>query len=297
MPSPVQLLAVPNVSEGSNLQTIEAIGAGFTAGTGARLLDLHSDRDHQRTVYTLTGEAGELAEALLAGARVALDLIDISDGRGAHPHVGAIDVLPLVYLGLRARGAACAEALLTADLIGHDLQVPVFLYGELALERTRAELRSGGAGHLGERLQAGELRQDYGPGRLHRTAGATLVAARPPLVAFNVELAGGATVKDAQRIAALIREGGEEGLDGVRAIGLMLQSGGQGPRAQVSLNIERPELVPLREVVEAVARHAQIAGAELVGLAPKAAFEGFPTDVAMPRFDPDRHLIENALGF
>jgi glutamate formiminotransferase / 5-formyltetrahydrofolate cyclo-ligase len=297
MPSSLPLLAVPNVAEGSDSSVIEAIGEAFVAGGRVRLLDVHSDEDHQRTVYTLVGELGELAEALLAGARVAVDLVDISDGRGAHPHVGAIDVVPVVYLAPRARGAACAEALLTGDLIGDRLQLPVFLYGQLGRERTRSDLRSGGPERLRQRLQAGQLKQDFGPGTLHRTAGATLVGARPPLVAFNLELAQGATLEDARRIAAAIREGGEEGLDGVRAIGVALRSGGGGPRAQVSTNVERPERVPLKAVVEAVARHREIASAELVGLAPRAALVGFPAELPIVGFDPGRHLIENALGF
>ncbi len=125
---------------------------------------------------------------------------------------------------------------------------------------------------------------------MHPTAGATLVAARPPLVAFNLELAPPATIEDARRIAGLVREGGKEGLPGVRAIGVSLH---RGP--QVSMNVERPTEIPLRAVVEAVRRHAEVACAELVGLAPAAAWEGFPEDVPVPGFDPARHVIENAL--
>ena len=189
------------------------------------------------------------------------------------------------------RGAACAEALVAAEEIGA-LGVPVFLYGELGDGRTRAELRRGGVKALAERMRSGELTPDFGPAAPHPTAGATLVGARPPLVAFNLELMPPATVADARRIAGLIREGGAEGLPGVRAIGVALD--GRGP--QVSFNIERPTEVPLRTVVEAVEAHAVIACAELVGLAPAAALEGFPTDLPMPGFDPARHVIEKALG-
>ena len=204
--------------------------------------------------------------------------------------MGAVDVVPVVYLDPALRGAACAEALVTAEEIGA-LGVPVFLYGELSGGRHRAELRRGGVKALAERMRSGELTPDFGPGVPHPTAGATLVGARPPLVAFNLELMAPATVQDAHRIAALIREGGAEGLSGVRAIGVALE---RGP--QVSFNIERPTEVPLRTVVEAVQAHAAIACAELVGLAPAAALEGFPTDVPMPGFDPTRHTIEKALG-
>ncbi len=128
---------------------------------------------------------------------------------------------------------------------------------------------------------------------MHPTAGATLVAAREPLVAFNLQLAPPATLKRAQGIAALLRDGGAEGLPGVRALGVQLS----GAVAQVSMNIERPLEVTLAAVIEAVRRHARVDSAELVGLAPRAALEDFPEDVPLPGFDPARHLIENALGF
>jgi glutamate formiminotransferase len=289
------LLAVPNVSEGRDRTAVTAIGAAF-ASRGARLLDSHSDADHHRTVFTLAGPPGALGDALLLGASAALDHIEL-DRRaaseiGQHPHVGAIDVVPLIYLDRAARGAACAEALVVADRIGEQLGVPVFLYGALANGRSRAELRRGGPVWLAERIGSGELRPDFGPRRPHPGAGATLVAARAPLVAFNLQLAAPASLDDARRIAGLLREGGVEGLPGLRAIGVELN----GAIAQVSMNVERPLELPLAEVVEAVRRHAEVTSAELVGLAPRAAFDGFPADVPLPGFDPERHLIENALG-
>ena len=285
------LLAVPNVSEGRERGTVEAIGSAF-AGAGARLLDTHSDRAHERSVYTLAGEAGALAEELLAGARVAVERIDIRDGRGAHPHIGALDVVPIVYLDQDSRGAACAEALVVADRIGEELAVPVFLYGALSGGRSRAELRRGGAPELASRMAAGELRPDFGPHRLHERAGATLVAAREPLVAFNLELAPPATVADARRIASLVREGGEEGLPGVRAIGVALAA----PIAQLSMNVEQPRRVTLGEIVARVRRHAELDRAEIVGLAPRDALEGFPEDLPIAGFDPARQVIENVLS-
>jgi glutamate formiminotransferase len=297
---PPTLLAVPNVSEGRDAATIAAVAAAIT---GARVLDVHSDHDHHRSVYTLAGTPGELADALLAGARVALERIDVvarahhdPSLRGQHPHVGAVDVMPIVYLRECDRGAACAEALVVADRVGHELQVPVFLYGELTegpsgAPRSRAELRRGGVAGLMSRM--GELRPDFGPPRLHPTAGATLVAARPPLVAFNLQLAAPATLAEARVVAARIREGGEEGLPGLRAIGVELGGG----VAQVSMNVERPFEVPLVLIVEAVRRHAPVHSAELVGLAPAAALEGFPEDLPMPGFDSARHVLENALGW
>ena len=292
MTSPPTLLAVPNVSEGRDRAALDAIGAAFAAAEGVRLLDRHSDRDHHRAVFTLAGHPGALADALLKGARVAVQEIEIGDGRGAHPHVGALDVVPVVYLDDGARGAACAEALVVADRIGQEFAVPVFLYGALAGGRTRAQLRRGGAVRLGQRMRAGELRPDFGPLQAHPGAGATLVAAREPLVAFNLQLEQPAKVEDARMIAGLSREGGAEGLPGVRAIGVELE----GAIAQVSMNVERPGEVPLARVVQAVRRHAALASAELVGLAPRAALEGFPEDLQMVGFDPACHVIENALS-
>src|SRR5271165_6298570 len=153
--TPPILLAVPNVSEGRDRATIGAIGSAFageppastrgggdqsvvSAPRGARLLDVHSDRDHHRSVYTLAAVPGRLADAMLAGAAVAVERIDVmarrADDRaeaGEHPFVGVLDVAPIVYLDSAARGAACAEALVVADRVGEELEVPVFMYGEL----------------------------------------------------------------------------------------------------------------------------------------------------------------------
>jgi glutamate formiminotransferase/glutamate formiminotransferase/formiminotetrahydrofolate cyclodeaminase len=287
------LLSVPNVSEGRSPATLDAIGRAFTASGSVRLLDLHADTDHHRAVFTLAGPPGQLAQALLQGARTAIGSIDLSTPRGLHPHVGAVDVVPLVHLTRGLRGAATVEALLTAELLASELNLPVFLYGVLAGGRTRAEIRRGGPPELLRRMTAGELAPDFGPDRPHPTAGAVLVGARPPLVAFNLELGPPADEHTARRIAAAIREGGPEGLPGVRAIGLTLA--GRNGRAQVSCNIEDPTAVPLAAVVAAVVAHAPVAAAELVGLAPRAAFAGFPDDLPIPGFDPVRHLIENAL--
>jgi glutamate formiminotransferase len=279
------LLAIPNVSEGRDRGAIEAIGAAFDA----RLLDIHSDPDHNRSVFTLAGAPGELAGAVLGGAGETVRRVDVNRHVGIHPRVGAIDVAPIVYLDPAERGAACAEALVLGDRLGEELGLPVFLYGELGGGRTRAELRRGGPARLAERMGAGELRPDFGPRRLHPRAGAVLVAARPPLVAFNVELAPPATLDDARAIAARIRDGGEEGLPAVRAIGLWLDARGV---AQVSTNVEDHRAVPLARVVEAIARHAAPSRAELVGLAPRAAFDAFPDELPVA----GRRTVEDALA-
>ncbi len=252
------LLAVPNFSEGRDGDAIAAIAKALDA----RLLDVHSDADHNRSVFTLAGEPGKLAQAVLRGAREAIGRIDLNRHEGRHPRVGAIDVAPIVYLDEADRGAACAEALVLADLLAEQLELPVFLYGDLGGARTRAELRRGGSELLEQRIESGELVPDFGPRRLHPTAGAVLVAARPPLVAFNVELAPPATLEDARGIAHAIREGGPEGFPGVRAIGLWLE---HRRVAQVSTNVEDHRAVPLAGVVEAVARRAEIHETELVG--------------------------------
>ncbi len=291
-PAPT-LIAVPNVSEGRDGHAVAAIGAAFEGDGAARLLDVHRDADHHRAVYTLAGHAGSLAGALRAGAAAAVERIDLAAPAGVHPHVGAVDVVPVVYLAEADRGTACAEALVAAEGIGRDLELPVFLYGILAGGRTRADLRRGGIDGLAARMGAGELTPDFGPDAPHPTAGVALVGARPPLVAFNLVLAPPATPEGARAIAAGLREGGPEGLAGVRAIGLPLAS---REAVQVSFNVEDPAATPLRTVVAAVRRHAAVTEAQLVGLAPRAAFDGFPGDVPIPGFDPARHLIENALG-
>jgi glutamate formiminotransferase/glutamate formiminotransferase/formiminotetrahydrofolate cyclodeaminase len=198
-------------------------------------------------------------------------------------------VAPIVYLDQRDEGAAAAEALVLADLLGEELELPVFLYGSLAGGRTRAELRRGGHEALAERIRSGELKPDFGPDRLHPTAGATLVAARPPLIAFNVELAPPATLEDAKRIAARIRESGTNGLRSVRAIGIWLED---RATAQVSTNVEDYRATPLAAVIDAIAGHATPAAAELVGLAPRAAFDGFPPELPVA----NRRYVEDAIA-
>lgn len=283
------LLTIPNVSEGRDAAAIAQIGDAF-ASTGGRLLDVHSDADHHRSVYTLAGDTDTLVAAVVAGARAAVGLVDLRAQRGRHPHVGALDVVPFVYLGAARRGAACAAALVAGEELGR-AGLPVFLYGELAGGRSRAQLRRGGLAALGERIARDELQPDFGPRQPDPRTGATLVGARPPLVAFNVELAPPATLEDARAIAARIREGGADGLPGLRAIGIELNAGG-GRRAQVSTNVEDHRRTRLAEVVAAVTRHAGVARCELVGLAPRAAFDGFPHDV---RVD-NRRTLEDALS-
>ena len=287
--SPI-LLAVPNVSEGHDHAALEAVERAFWP---AHFLDIHVDADHGRAVFTLAGEQGQLSQALLAGAREVMARVDLNTQDGLHPRVGALDVMPVVYLDRERRGAACAELLAAAALIGDQLELPVILYGELATRPEHAErawLRQGGWRRLAERIEAGEVTPDFGPPHAHPTAGVVLAAARPPLVAFNVDLAND-DLELAKTIAAELRES-SGGLPGVRAIGLHLAERG---RSQVSTNIHDYRITPLRTIVEHVRERADIAEAELVGLAPEAAFERFPEDVPLRGFSPERHLLEHAL--
>jgi len=283
----VPLIAVPNVSEGRDRALLGAISDAFESG-GAAVLDVHSDPDHHRSVFTLAAAPATLARAVLAGARTVVERLDLNAHDGIHPRIGALDVAPIVWLHPADRGAACAEALVLADALGRELELPVYLYGALAGGRTRAELRRCNAASL-----VAQTAPDYGPRRAHPTAGAVLVAARAPLIAFNVELAPPATLTQARAIAAAIREGGAGGLTGVRALGLRLE---RSDRIQVSTNIEDHEAVTAADVIAAVRRHAPVASAELVAPAPRAALRDLPADVPLRGFDPARHVLENALA-
>ena len=267
MPWPLE--SVPNFSEGRDGATVEAIGEAL--GSHARVLDVHRDEDHNRSVFTLVGGEGELVEGLLAGIAVARERIDLRRHDGVHPRVGAADVVPLVPLRPVDMPRAHAAALSLADRIGGELGLPVFLYGEVGGGRGPAELRRGGLAELGRRLDLGELAPDFGPPRLDPSAGAVLVGARRPLIAFNVNLCG-AEVEVARAIAASIRERGG-GFPGVRALGLELPGAGL---TQVSMNVEDWEAAALFDLVarietEAAARGATVVGSELVGLMPAGA--------------------------
>ena len=263
------LEAVPNFSEGRDRSAIEAIGEALEAH--ARLLDVHSDEDHNRSVYTLVGDADELVAALLAGIACARERIDLRRHEGAHPRIGAADVVPIVPLRDGDAGRARAAALELARRVGAELELPVFLYADLAPGRGPAFFRRGGPEELQRRIDAGELAPDFGPPRLDERAGGVLVGARPPLIAFNVELAGD-DLEAAREVARAVRER-DGGFPGVRALGFRLPRAG---RVQVSLNVEDWRAAPLHEVVAAVEREARargldVSGSELVGLLPAGA--------------------------
>jgi glutamate formiminotransferase / 5-formyltetrahydrofolate cyclo-ligase len=266
---PLPLEAVPNFAEGRDGGTIEAIALALSAR--ARLLDVHADADHNRSVFTLVGGADELEDALVAGIACARETIDLRRHEGAHPRIGAADVVPIVPLDPADMGRAKAAALALAARVGEELELPVFLYGELTPGRGPAFFRHGGPAALQRRIDDGELRPDFGPARLDPAAGGVLVGARRPLIAFNVNLRG-VGVEVARDIAAIVREAGG-GFTGVRALGLDLPRAGL---VQVSMNVEDYEAAALHEIVarvveEARARGAEPAGSELVGLMPAGA--------------------------
>jgi glutamate formiminotransferase len=258
---------VPNFSEGRDRATIEAIASAL--GARARVLDIHSDVDHNRSVYTLVGSPDDLADSLLTAIGIACERIDLRTHEGAHPRVGAADVVPIVPLRPDDMTVARETAHELAERIGDELALPVFLYGDLG--RPRADLRRGGPAELQRRIDAGELTPDFGPARVDPASGAVLVGARRPLIAFNVNLRG-ARLEDAQAIARVVRER-DGGFPGVRALGLDLPAAGV---VQVSMNVEDWEAAALHEILarveqEAQARGAEVQGSELVGLMPAGA--------------------------
>ena len=281
------LESVPNFSEGRDAATIAAIGDAVAAH--ARLLDVHADEDHNRSVFTLVGSESELADALVAGVRTAAERIDLRSHDGAHPRIGAADVVPIVPLRPADLERARAAAALVGGRIGEELGLPVFVYSPP--ERGPAFYRRGGTAELQRRLDAGELAPDYGPHRLHKSAGGVILGARRPLIAFNVNLRGELAV--AREVAALVREKGG-GFPGVRALGLDLPRAGV---VQVSMNVEDWEAAALHEIVErvereAAARGAEVVGSELVGLMPAGAAAAAAGSVLRIEGFDESHVLE-----
>ena len=281
------LESVPNFSEGRDAATIGAIGHAVSAH--ARLLDVHADEDHNRSVFTLVGSELELADALVAGIRVAAERIDLRRHEGAHPRIGAADVVPIVPLRPGDLERARAAAALVGARIGEELGLPVFVYAPP--ERGPAFFRRGGPAELQRRVDGGELAPDYGPSQLHESAGGVILGARRPLIAFNVNLRGELAV--AREVAAIVREQGG-GFPGVRALGLDLPRAGL---VQVSMNVEDWEAAALHDIVERIeqeakARGAEVAGSELVGLMPAgAAAAAAGSALRIEGFD-ESHVLE-----
>ena len=261
------LETVPNVSEGRDGDAVAEIGRAFASR--AALLDVHSDPDHHRSVFTLAAEPDALVDALVEGAAAAVERIDLRVHDGVHPRIGAVDVVPVVPLVPGEMETAIRVAMEVASRVGDELSLPVFLYGRVGGGKPPAFFRRGGLPELGRRLAAGDVVPDFGPDALDPRAGGVLVGARPPLVAYNLDL-GTDDVEVARWIAAAVRESGG-GLTGVQAIGLHLPRAG---RVQVSMNVLDLERSPLHEVVERVRREAaargvEVVAGELVGLVPE----------------------------
>jgi glutamate formiminotransferase / 5-formyltetrahydrofolate cyclo-ligase len=281
------LESVPNFSEGRDRATIDALASRLSEH--AELLDVHSDPDHNRSVFTLVGDEDELVAALAAGVACAVERIDLRRHEGAHPRIGAADVVPIVPL----EASEMPRAVLAAQRVGErlaELGLPVFLYGELGGGNGPSFFRRGGPEELQRRVDAGEVAPSFGPRVLHPSAGGVLVGARRPLIAFNVNLRGDVGV--AREIAAVVRERGG-GFPGVRALGLDLPRAGV---VQVSMNVEDWEAAALHEIVariesEANARGAEVLGSELVGLMPAgAAVAAAGPVLRIDGFDPSRVL-------
>jgi glutamate formiminotransferase len=289
------LEAVPNFSEGRDRATIDAIGR--TLGAHTRLLDVHSDEDHNRSVYTLVGSEEELVAALLAGIACARERIDLRRHEGAHPRIGAADVVPVVPIREIDAERARAASRELARRVGEELALPVFLYADLAPGRGPAFFRRGGPEELQRRLDGGELAPDFGPPRLDERAGGVIVGARAPLIAFNVNLDGD-DLDAAREVARAVRER-DGGLPGVRALGLRLPRAGH---VQVSLNVEDWRASPLHEVVAAVEKEARarglaVLGSELVGLLPAgAAVAAAGSLLRVDGLDPSHVLELRLLG-
>jgi glutamate formiminotransferase len=276
------LECVPNVSEGRDAAIIDALGRAVE-GAGARLVDVHSDPDHHRSVFTFLGSRERVEDGALALGRAAVALVDLTRHRGVHPRVGAVDVVPFVPL----RGSSMADAVTAARRVARafaaECGVPVFLYGEAATRPERRELpalRRGGLERLAARLADPEWRPDEGPGAPHPTAGVTAVGARRPLIAFNAVL-DTASVDVAGRIARALRES-SGGLPAVRALGVPLAS---RDRAQVSMNLLDYQRTPVARVARRLEEEARALGArvleyELVGCAPADALADWPRELA-----------------
>ena len=264
---------VPNISEGRRAEVVEAAVAALRP-TGVRILDVQSDRDHNRSVLTLAGDEDTLEPAVMALFEVALAHIDLRAHKGEHPRMGAVDVVPFVPI----EGAAMADCVALARRVGAAVAerfgVPVFLYEEAASaphRRNLEDIRRGEFEGLAGKMEQEQWRPDFGPARPHAAAGAVVMGARMPLIAYNINL-GTADVEVAKKIAKAIRFS-SGGFRFVKAMGIMLD---QRQVAQVSINMTDFKRTPLFRVFETVRAEAarygvNVIGSEIVGLVPSEA--------------------------
>jgi glutamate formiminotransferase len=289
---------VPNFSEGRRPEVVDEIVRAIGQIHGVTLLDHSRDETHNRSVVTFAGAAEPVVRAATAAVGRAIQLIDMEQHTGAHPRIGAVDVIPFVPLG----GTRIEECVDLARRFGEQIaklfDIPVYLYGEAALrpERRRlADVRRGQYEGLKAELGVNPERDpDYGPHHLHPRGGAVAVGARKPLIAFNVNLAT-ADLAVARRIATTIRES-SGGLPAVQAMGVLLQNPGEGRFAQVSMNLVDWEKTGIARVVREIRRLAQESGTdidhcELIGLAPTGALLEVAADaLGLRAFSPDQAL-------
>lgn len=292
------LECVPNVSEGRRPEVVARLVDAVTSVPGVRLLDVSSDPDHNRSVLTLAGTAGDLRESLLALYEAALREIDLTRHQGVHPRVGAVDVVPFVPLGDTPMEEAVAAAEALASEVADCFGLPVYLYEKAARRPERrllADVRRGGFEGLSVKMADPAWLPDLGPARPHPTAGATVIGARFFLIAFNAVL-DTPDVAVARAVAKKVRESGG-GLPAVRAMGVHLASRG---RAQVSMNLVDFRRTSVLTALNRVRREAEALGArvletELIGLMPEEAAAGVMREaLLMPGFAPDR-VLEPAL--
>lgn len=289
---------VPNISEGRRLDVVERIVDQIRQTAGVQLLDYSSDHDHNRSVITFVGDLLSVQEAALRMTAKAVELINMEEHQGAHPRIGAVDVVPLIPIeGVTMQ--ECVEAAVElAKRITAELGVPTYLYGEAAAKPSRRNLSSIRRGQyegLKKSIGQEERHPDFGPPRLHPSAGATVVGARLPLIAFNVNL-GTDRKEVADQIARCVRER-NGGFKNVKAMGVVLEERRQ---VQVSMNLENYHDTPIYRVLEAIRREAArygvpVVGTEIVGLIPQQAL----VDVAawylqLESFDPQQ-VLENRL--
>lgn len=262
---------VPNVSEGTRMEVVERVAQAIRAVAGVSLLDYSADKDHNRSVFTFIGGSEPLREAVAAMYRVCCECIDLRQHHGAHPRVGAVDVVPFVPLEATPMEAAVNLSRLVAEDVVREFAIPVYYYEESALRperRSLAYIRKGGFESLLESPVSAERRPDVGPAQVHERWGASCIGARGTLVAFNV-LLDTPDVAVAKAVAKKVRER-DGGLRFVRALGIFLKERG---RAQVSLNLINPDKTSLYTAFEMVRMEARRFGvrvysSELIGEVP-----------------------------
>ena len=263
---------VPNFSEGRRKEVVDAIADAIRSVPGTKLLDVEMDANHNRAVVTFIGDRKAVAEAAFRGAEKAVALIDLTVHRGEHPRIGALDVCPFVPVSGVTMEECVAIARAVGERIARELKVPVYLYEEAATRperRALPDIRKGEFEGLREEIKTNpERAPDFGPRQLHPTAGASVVGARAPLIAFNVNL-GTPDVQVAKKIAHAIRES-SDGLKYVRAKGFALKNRGI---VQVSMNMINYKGTPLFRAYELIKAEAErygvpIVGSEIVGLVP-----------------------------